>query len=194
MTLKELFAFNNLLLQFQKVERVVRVLDSDRMENDLEHSYQITMLAWCIIERDKLSLNKELVLKYALVHDFVEVYAGDTDLYGSKDELASKKEREAVAAKRLRKEFPEFEELHTLIKRYETKEDAEARFVYVLDKVIPTLNIYADGGRTWREKGITFKMWIEKKKPIMKQSPELEPYFKELVTLLERQPELLAKE
>jgi len=193
MTLKELFAFNNLLLQFQKVERVVRVPGSERWENDFEHSYQMAMVAWYIVERDKLPFDKDKIIKYALIHDFVEVYAGDTYLYGSKDELASKIEREEAAAERLRKEFSDFKDLHTLVEQYESGEDREARFVRALDKIIPTLNIYADGGRTWREKDIILEMLIEKNEHIIKKVPELEPYFKEIVALLEGEPELLAR-
>lgn len=190
MTLKELQAFNDLLLQFQKIERAVYVPKEDRQENDVEHSYQLAMLAWYIVERDALPLDKDLVLRYALIHDLVEVYAGDTFFYGSEEELASKKEREEKAAKQLREDLPEFAALHTHILQYEEQKNEESRFVRALDKIVPMLNIYADGGRTWQKRSISLEMLIEKKRPILAQVPELEPYFEEFVALLAKRPEL----
>lgn len=193
MTLHALLEFNSLLLQLQRVERVVYVPGTDRFENDFEHGYQLAMLAWYIIENDKLSFDKDLVLKYALVHDFVEVHAGDTYFYGTKEELGSKKEREAQAAVRLRKELPGFPDLHTYIEQYEEQKDAESRFVYVLDKIVPIMNIYRDKGRTWQEQNVSLAMLIEKKASIMEQVPELKSYFDEFVALLEKQPKLFPK-
>lgn len=67
----------SLLHDFQKVERVVFVPQRDRQENDVEHSYLLAMLAWQLAEILAPQLSKEKVIKYALVHDLVEVYAGD---------------------------------------------------------------------------------------------------------------------
>jgi putative hydrolase of HD superfamily len=192
MTLSELQAFNGLLLQFQNIERVVWVPGKERRENDVEHSYQLAMLAWYIVENDVLPLAKDLVLQYALVHDLVEAHAGDVFFYSDERTLAEKKKRERAAAGLLKKDFPGFETLHKLIEAYEVKADPESRFVYALDKVLPMLNIYADGGRTWRTDNITLAMLIEKKRPILSKIPELKPYFEELVVLLEKQPELFS--
>ena len=56
-----------------------------------------------------------------------------------------------------------------LIEQYEAREDKESRFVYALDKIQPMLNIYTDGGRTWKEKGVTIDMLVEYKKEKVKQ-------------------------
>lgn len=181
-------AFTELLNLFQAVERVNRIKGIDRYENDVEHSYRLTMLAWYIIEHERLSLNLNKVLQYALVHDFVEVYAGDTFIYSrDKDWLESKEKREHKAAARLKKELPKFKSLHALICAYEKREDEESRFVYALDKVCVILDLYLDGGRLWKEHDITLDMLIEKKQEQVALSPPVKEYFDEIVAILRKE-------
>jgi len=189
MALEALQRFNDLLLQYQRIERVMRVPGTERNENDVEHSYMLTMLAWYLIEKDKLSLNKDLVIKYALVHDLVEVYAGDTYIY-DEEARKTKHEREGKAAQRLALEFPDFSELHTLIAEYERQDTAESRFVRALDKLHPMLCIYVDGGRFWKEKRVSLDMIITAKREIVECSPEVKPYFDSFVEHLRTRPEL----
>lgn len=168
-----------------RIERMVPMLGAKRYENDVEHSYQLALTAWYLLATRNLDLDIQKVLTYALAHDLVEVYAGDTYIY-SKDEtlIAGKKEREAAAAKRLAQEFAEFSQLHEAIADYERREDRESRFVYALDKVLPLIQIREDGGRAWKEGGVTLDMLIAHKTPKVALSPEVEPYFNELVALL----------
>lgn len=192
MPLEEIFKFCALLNQFRGVERVLLVNGQNRLENDVEHSYQLAMLAWFIVSNRSSNLDKDLILKYALIHDFVEVYAGDTNLY-TKDNAhrASKIERERLAAKRLKEELSTFPDLHELIHGYELREDDESKFIYALDKIQPILNIYLDNGRTWKREGITLEMIIESKQAKVTLSPEVKLYFDQIVTLLkERKAEL----
>ena len=183
--LLDIFEFTRLLNKFQEVERVTYVPGRERMENDVEHSYQLAMLAWYIVEKNSLSLDKNLVLKYALVHDFVEVYAGDTYIYSeNQNDHDSKNEREENSRLRIAKEFPLFVDLHTTIKSYEEWNDRESCFVYVLDKIHPVLQNYLNNGKIWKERGITLEMLLEKKKGKMVFSPELLPYWDELEKIL----------
>jgi putative hydrolase of HD superfamily len=172
---------------FGSVERTIDVSGRDRKENDIEHSYQLAMLAWYIADSNNLRLNKELLLKYALIHDLVEVYAGDTFLY-SKDQNDhdTKKDREESARVRIEKEFPEFKDLHASILCYEKKEDKESMFVYVLDKLHPVFQIYLNDGKTWKSSRITLEMLIEKKGDKALLSDELLPYWEELLLLLQQ--------
>lgn len=190
MTLKDIIRFNNLLLDFQKVERVLYVPGTDRKENDFEHSYQLTMLAWYILEHGNFSLDTHLVIKYALIHDLVEVYAGDVPFHASKEERLEKVEREKKAATKLSKQFPKFKELHVLVKQYEAKENSESKFVGALDTIVPMLNIYADGGRAWREQGVTLDEEFVKRKKTVCAAPELEPYLNDIIEMLQKEPEL----
>ena len=89
--LEKLLEFAKMLNLLQAVERVIRVKDQDRWENDMEHSYHLAMLAWYIVDVQKLSLNREQVFCYALAHDLVEVYAGDPYVFSDDPALLASK-------------------------------------------------------------------------------------------------------
>lgn len=183
--LSDILQFSKLLNTFACVERVCYKPQTDVRENDVEHSYQLAMLAWYIAGNSSFDLDKDLVLRYALIHDFVEVYAGDTYLYSkNQDDHDSKKEREESARLRILKEFPLFEDLHTTILTYEKREDNESRFVYVLDKIHPVIQIYLDNGRMWKEQKVTLAMLLEKKKDKINLSPDLLSMWNELEKVL----------
>jgi putative hydrolase of HD superfamily len=190
--LSDVLEFSKLLNSFARVERVCYKPQSDIRENDVEHSYQLAMLAWYIAGNCSLSLDKDLVLRYALIHDIVEVYAGDTFIYSkNQDDHDSKKEREESARLRILEEFPSFQDLHTTIVEYEKREDNESRFVYVLDKIHPVIQIYLDEGRMWHEQEVTLAMLLEKKKDKINLCPELVPLWNELEKVLTEQEELI---
>ena len=177
--------FTKLLNKFQEVERVVNLPKREGRENDAEHSYQLAMLAWYIAESNELTLDKNLLLKYALVHDFVEVYAGDTFIYSKKQtDHETKHAREEEARVQLKQELPEFKEFHSAILEYEKLENKESRFIYVLDKIHPVLQIYLDDGRNWHEHNVTLEKLLDKKRDKMFLSPELLPYWEELEKIL----------
>lgn len=169
-----------------KVERVARVPGEERYATMVEHSWQLALLAWYLIETKKLPLDKEKVLMYALAHDLVETYAGDTYFY---DENAqeTKQDREREAAEYIRDEFPDFKELHKAIQCYEQRGDDESKFIYALDKVIDPLNIYLEDGLLWREKGVTLQMLIEKKKEKVAVSKPVQALFDDLFEKLEKE-------
>lgn len=190
--LEKLLGFARMLNELQAVERVIRVKDADRWENDMEHSYHLAMLAWYIVDTHKLALDRDKVFRYALAHDLVEVYAGDTYLYSEdKALLASKPERERLAAEQLAAEFPEVPEMHAAIVSYVLKDDSESRFVYALDKIEPIIKMYLDDGRTWKEKDVTLEMLYESKKDKVAFSPDISAYFDELMVLLRQEEERL---
>ncbi|OGD66909.1 hypothetical protein A2442_03435 [Candidatus Campbellbacteria bacterium RIFOXYC2_FULL_35_25] len=185
--LKNIIKFVNLLNKFRQVERVIHSNGEDRMENDVEHSYQLAMLSWYIISTNNLNLNLDLILKYSLVHDLVEVYAGDTYVYTEDAEHKNtKEERESIALDQISEEFSEFP-IFELIKEYEKKENREARFVYALDKIEPILNIYTNNGRTWKEKNISIQMMIDAKRKNISKFPELLEFFDDIINLLKKE-------
>ncbi len=193
--LAKLLEFVRMQNAFRLVERVTYANGTDRMENDTEHSYNLAMLAWYVADSEKLDLDRNLVVKYALIHDLVEVYAGDTPVYSDDvAHVASKKDRERDARERLAKEFPSFTGLHELMEQYEQREDRESRFVCALDKLQPVLQTYLDGGRIWKEKGVTIKMIYERKKDKIALSPEIQPYFDEMIVFLKENENRLFKE
>lgn len=185
MQLSDVLAFTQLTHAFQRVERVAHVTGTDRLENDLEHSGQLALMAWHLADSYHLSLDRQKLLQYALAHDLVEVYAGDTFFY-LQDLHAQEQKRQAEerAAQQLQERFPNHAELHAVIHRYEDRADAEACFIYALDKILPVLNIFLDGGRTWRDHTISLAM-IRTKREKVALYPDLLPLWDELVTQLE---------
>jgi putative hydrolase of HD superfamily len=192
LTINNLERFTDLLNRFRKVNRVLRANGLTRDENDVEHSYMLAMLGWYIasIERPELDLHK--VLMYALAHDLVEVYAGDTFFYHKNKRVhESKQKREYKALQKITKEFSEFKELHRYIRQYEARKDAESKFMYALDKIHPVILIYLDKGHTWKREKITLAMAREMKDHKIKVDPLIDEYWKELVPKLKRKEKKL---
>lgn len=156
----ELFNFIKLLHTFQRVTRQVKIKRRNEYENDMEHSYQLAMVVWYLAQRSKLPCNQELVLKYALAHDLVEIFAGDTVAFiTSKKDQASKDKREKDAGEKLKKEVPDFPALHEIIEKYEKKEDIESKLVFIVDKILPITNEYLFGSTWYIKHGVSFKKW-----------------------------------
>lgn len=182
--LQNLIEFTKFTHKFQQVIRTILATGEDRNENDAEHSFQLALIAWYIINSKGLGYDLEKVIKYAIAHDLVETYAGDTYFHTKdKDSKENKKEREAKAARRIVTEFPEFKELHEIIEAYEEKSDDEAKFIYALDKIIPVINIYIDNGKSWHKHNVSLEMIRTKDKKISENS-DIEKLWQELVKLL----------
>lgn len=193
--LAQLIDFISLLHKFQQEKRAVFATGENRYENDAEHSYELAMAAWYIIDSKKLDLNRDLAVKYAMIHDFAEVYAGDTPVFYAEERRKTKAEREEQAMHKIESEFREAGPLWETWKNYELRNDPESRFIYALDKVMPMLNIYLDGGRSWKEGKVTFQMDYNHKKDKVLADPEVKHYFDELVKILEiRQGDLFHTE
>ena len=161
--------------------------DGTRLENDVEYSYMLAMLADYIIVSERLDLDRSMVMRYAMIHDLVEAYAGDTYVF-SKDAalLESKEYREHEALVRIKKEFPEYTDLTGQIETYEKREDAESKFVYVLDKIQPAIQIYLGGGKTWKAENMTYTDLMKLKDEKVKVYPELEILWREFAEMLEK--------
>lgn len=192
MEIEGIVKFTKLIHDFQKVERAVHVPRADRMENDVEHSYQLALVAWYVITVNKLSLDVNKAMRYALIHDFVEVYAGDTDATDPDPEVhATKAEREHQALLKLKQELTEFPEFIEAIDSYEQKQDEEAMFVYSLDKILPPLNIYLDSGRAWKIRGLSLEDVIAHGMSRVSGHPEVKKYYEQLAELLAKEKQVL---
>jgi 5'-deoxynucleotidase YfbR-like HD superfamily hydrolase len=169
--LKNIRKLLQVLYRYQTVERAFPTPYSPRLENDVEHSYMLAMLAWYIIDKEGLPLDHGKVLRYCLAHDLVEVYAGDTWTIGRNTKpghsVATKERRESRAQERLKRTLPDFKALHEYIEGYKTRKDPESIFVYALDKIVAnlTVSLHADKGKKALNKiGITLDMLRESKK------------------------------
>ncbi len=187
MELEKLLNFLKLSHAFQQIKRSIYATGEDRLENDAEHSYQLALVSWYLISSKKLDINVDLVIKYALCHDLVEAYAGDTPNFGIGIEMKKDKvEREKIALERLHFEFPEFEEIFHLIERYEERNDKESKFVYALDKLISSMNIYADKGRSWFKNNVSLEEMILNKRHRISEDSQLLMLFDEFVNLVRK--------
>ncbi len=134
-----LTVLDELFIPMTQINRTIKLpFDLERWENDAEHSYFLATLG-CALGREldsELDLGK--VSQYALVHDLVEVHAGDTTVWASPAYLESKPAREAEALERIRKRFGGvFPWVTETITAYERLNESESCFVYALDKILP---------------------------------------------------------
>ena len=183
----DLLDFIQFTHEFREVIRVSRSPNASRYENDSEHSYQLAMVAWYIIDTDKLKLDKNLCLMYALSHDLVEIYAGDTYIFDkSAKNHTLKKIRERKALLKIKKRFPKFKTLVQIIERYEKKKDKESGFIYALDKILPPIQIFLENGKLWHEKNVSLEMVIQAKKEKIAVSKNIYKYWEELLKKLSK--------
>ena len=184
----QLFGLIKLLTDFQKIERVINVPGLTRKENDTEHSYNLAMAAWMLITYDKLPLDIDKVLKYALVHDLVELHAGDSNALAA-DQMATKAEREAAALQQLESDEL-LQDLLPYIHGYESRTDEEAKFVYSLDKIMPGLAIILDKQSTWIDHHLTQPEWEKIFVEKASLSPYTRSYLEALTSAQKTHPEL----
>jgi putative hydrolase of HD superfamily len=147
------------LLELDKAKTIIRrsyLTDGSRLENDAEHMWHLAMFVLVLAEHAGEPIDVTKVLKMVLVHDIVEIDAGDVFVY---DEAAhaTKAELELAAAERLYGLLPPDQgaELRALWEEFEAKETAEARFAGAVDRLQPLLLNLTTKGRSWREHGIT---------------------------------------
>lgn len=180
-----------LLTSFQGVERAVVVPGSTRKENDTEHSYNLALAAWLIIEKDKLPLQIDLCVKYALVHDLVEVYAGDSFALDPA-QVAQKADKELSALHKLESDQLT-RGLAGYIKDYESMASEEAKFIYSLDKLLPAFGILYGGELIWKNNLLSPKDWADKFADKIKLSKYTAKYLDFVLTEQKKRPELFAE-
>ena len=147
------------ILELDRLKEVLRqsyLLHSGRRENSAEHSWHLALMAVILAEHANVTVDVGKVVKMALIHDVVEIDAGDTYMYDEQGH-DDKAEREQRAADRLFGLLPPEQgaELRALWEEYEAGESAEARFGNALDRLMPLLHNYHTQGRSWQEHGIT---------------------------------------
>lgn len=152
-------------------------------ENDAEHSFQLALVAWETNHQYNLNLNLEKILKYALVHDLVEVYAGDIDAHASKKLLNTKEQKEKKALEKLKKTFTQLSEIFDTIEEYERKDQPESQLVYLLDKFIPDFHIFLAKDSYYHDRNIDkqkWQQWLTSKLKKIELDPKLEPLCKDI--------------
>lgn len=175
---------------FQQVKRQIYATGEDRFENDAEHSFQLAFIAWYIIDKEKLKLDKCKALQYAICHDIAEVYAGDVSFYRTKEEEHRKVALEEEALKKLEEKYSDFPGLTSTLRAYEERKDEESKFIYALDKILPMINIFLDNGRSWHTNNVDFEKLYEGKHAKVSHDPIVQEYFILIVEVLKNNPSL----
>ena len=146
----------NFLRELDKLKHIIRqtrLVDGSRKENTAEHSWHVAMAALVLSEYADDPVDVLRVVKMLLVHDIVEIDAGDTFAF---DEVGyeDKEEREQEAAERLfgLLSDPQSEELKGLWHEFEAGQSSDAKFAVAIDRLLPFLhNIWTEGGGSWKE-------------------------------------------
>lgn len=165
------------IIEVDKLKTVLRrtlLTDGSRRENSAEHSWHIALMAPLLAEYACEPVDVGRVMRMLLVHDIVEIDAGDTFAYDANGN-ADKEARERRAADRLYGLLPEDQarDLREAWQEFEAAESAEARFAHALDRLQPLLlNLHHQGG-TWRTHGITREQVLERMRPIETTCPGL---------------------
>ena len=180
--IQQQFAF---LAEMDKLKLIMRqtpLLDGSRKENDAEHSWHLAMLVMILSEYAEPPVDMARVLQMVLIHDVVEIDAGDTYCYNAAAHH-DKVERELRAAERLFGLLPgdQGEQLRGLWEEFEARETPEARFANAVDRVQPLLHNCLTGGGSWREHGVKLSQVLERNRPILEGSPRLWEYMRGLL-------------
>ncbi len=153
-----------------------------RRENDAEHAWHMAMMIYLLKEYSNEEFDIAKAMMMALIHDVVEIDAGDTYAYDAKG-LKTQKEREERAAERIFGMLPEDQrdELRALFEEFEACESAEARFVKVMDNFQPLLLNHSNGGADWREHEVTKSKVVGRQQTSSLGSEKIWEYTEKLI-------------
>lgn len=173
------------IVEIDKLKSVLRqtlLTDGSRQENSAEHSWHIALMAVLLAEYAPQPINVLRVITMLLVHDLVEIDAGDTFCYDVQHNQ-SKVDREMQAAERLFGILPsdQASELRALWNEFEAQETLEAQFAASLDRLQPMLNNYQTQGGTWRQHQITCDRVLHRATPIQTGIPPLWDFVKQMI-------------
>ena len=173
------------IVEIDKLKAVLRqnvLIDRTRRENSAEHSWHIAVMALVLIDHAGPAVDPLRVLKMLLIHDLVEIDAGDTFLYDTAA-AADQAARERVAAERLYGLLPPdlATELRALWDEYEAGESPDARFGRALDRLNPLLLNYHTEGMMWRRNDVSGRDVLARNRVIERGSPSLWRYAEALI-------------
>ncbi len=167
------------LMEIDKMKTVLRrtlVADGSKRENDAEHSWHLAMYAMVLYEYAENPQNIDLnrVIRMVLVHDLVEVYAGDTFCYDAKGN-EDKEQREREAADKLFALLPkeQGDEYRALWEEFDRMDTPDSCFAASTDRLQPLLNNYVTKGHTWKLGDVTSKDVFKRMEPIKTGAPQL---------------------
>lgn len=173
------------MLELDKMKNLYRqtyVLGEDRKENDAEHSWHLALMAFLLAEHSNARVDVLRVMKMVLIHDVVEIDAGDTYCY-DEEGYKSKAEREEKAAQRIFGLLPDDQsaEFYSLWWEFEENTTDDAGFANLLDRLQPILLNYEKGGISWQEHGIHKEQVIKRNSEFFYASDDLAELIKSVI-------------
>lgn len=173
------------ILEVDRVKNIMRqtyLADGMRKENDAEHSWHLAMMAFILAEYANEDINVLKVIKMVLIHDLVEIDAGDTYAYDTAGNK-TKRVREAAAADRLFNILPSDQagQLRALWEEFESEDTPEAKFAHTLDKCQPILLNDASGGRSWKEHDVYGSQVLKRNEKTPEGSRDIWEYVSGLI-------------
>jgi putative hydrolase of HD superfamily len=172
-----------LALAFGRVDRITYHEDGTTLESDTDHTVMLGLVACSFAQAHFPDLDRGLIAQYALAHDLVEVYAGDTPtLRISADERQAKRDREAEAMLRIGQQFAlTLPWVCKTIAGYELKRTPEARYVKAMDKLLPKITHILNNGATFRDQGMSHDelaaRYLEQYGELMGYAADFPPLF-----------------
>lgn len=168
--------------QEKNIFRQTHLSRHGRRENDAEHAWHMAVMAYILKEyaNEPVDISKVMIL--CLIHDIVEIEAGDTYAYDPSSQ-SSKKEREDAAKEKIFSLLPEDqkEEMIALFDEFEAGITAEAKFAKAMDNLQPLLLNNSNGGSDWREHGVTFEQVYGRHSGTKAGSEKLFGYTEEVI-------------
>ncbi len=180
--LKQQIAFIHEIDKLKYILRKTRLFNSERNENDAEHSWHLATMAIILAEHANEPVDVLKVVKMLLIHDVVEIDAGDIFLYDSTQNHTNT-EAELKAANRIFGLLPteQASELIAVWEEFEAGETIEAKFARAMDRLEPLLQNVSNNGGTWKEYNVSYEQVINKKSVIEKGSATLWQFAKQLL-------------
>ena len=182
---------NNLLQQInfikeidkvKYIQRKTKLFNSNRNENDAEHSWHLAMMTIVLAEHSDVPVDILKVLKMVLIHDIVEIDAGDTFIYDT-TKSHSNTDEERIAANRIFGILPkaQADEFISVWEEFESGQTNEAKFAKAMDRLEPLLQNTSNQGGTWAEFNVPYQKVYEKKKVIKDGSSTIWNYAENLL-------------
>ncbi len=173
------------ILEVDKVKHIIRqtyLADGSRKENDAEHSWHLALMAVLLKEYANEEVDLAKVIPMVLLHDLVEIDAGDTYAYDQAG-LATQRARETKAADRIFGMLPEDQgtKFRNLWEEFEAYETAEAKFAHVLDNCQPLLLNDASEGKSWKEHTVHKSQIYKRNEHTAEGSREIWEYMQQLI-------------
>ena len=173
------------ILEVDKLKNITRqtyLSSGERKENDTEHSWHLALMCALLAEHSNEKIDVLKTMTMVLIHDIVEIDAGDTYAYDTAGNT-TKREREVRAAERIFHLLPADQALwlRGLWDEFEEGVTPEAKFAIALDKIQPVLLNDASGGKSWREHGVEVSQILKRNEHTPEGSRQLWEYAKELI-------------